>query len=201
VTTEEEIARAVEALTLGALVVFPTETLYAIGCNALDPTAVERLCAVKQRPEEKGIAVLLADAGMLEQVTPSVSPATERLARAFWPGPLTLLVPARPGLPAPLVRDGKIGCRVSSHSLAAGLSRALGRPLACPSANPAGLTPAAHADEARAYFGDAVAVYLGGETREGLPSTLVDPGPPLQVLREGAIPIAAIDSALRSSAP
>lgn len=191
------IAAAVAALRAGELVVFPTETLYGVGCDALNPAAIERLRAVKQRGADKGVAVIVADAAMLRLLSDAVPPAAYRLADAFWPGPLTVLLPARPDLPAPLVLDGKVGARVSSHAIARRLSRELGRPLASPSANPAGLEPARDAAAARAYFGPAVACYIEDGPIAGAPSTLVDPGPPLRVLREGAIPASAIEHALR----
>ncbi|MEW6269646.1 MAG: L-threonylcarbamoyladenylate synthase [Thermodesulfobacteriota bacterium] len=191
------VAAAVAALRAGELVVFPTETLYGVGCDALNPRAMERLVAVKQRGADKGVAVLVADVAMLELVTDDVGEGARRLAAAFWPGPLTILFRARPGLPEPLVVDGRIGARVSSHPLAQRLTRELGRPLAAPSANPAGREPAHDVDTARRYFGDAVACYLDGGTIAGPPSTLADPGPPLRVLREGAVARAAIEDALR----
>ncbi|HEY8514488.1 MAG TPA: L-threonylcarbamoyladenylate synthase [Candidatus Binatia bacterium] len=199
-STDASFAAALAALRAGELVVFPTETLYGIGCDALDPRAVARLADVKQRGADKGFAVLVADPAMLSLVTDEVGDDARRLAAAFWPGPLTILFRARPGLPAPLVVDGRIGARVSSHPLARRLTQELGRPIAAPSANPAGREPARDVASARAYFGDAVAAYLDGGTIAGAPSTLVDPGPPLRVLREGAIARDALEGALRSAA-
>jgi len=193
---EADIARAVAALAEGRLVVFPTETVYGIGCDASNPAAVERLCAAKGRPAEKGIAVILGDAWMLDTMAGEVSSRAAALARRFWPGPLTLLVPARSGLPPPLVRDGYTGCRVSSDGVARALSARLGRPIASPSANPTGLEPACDIATARGYFGAAAEAYLDDGRRQGAPSTLVDPGPPLRILRAGAVPAAAIAAAL-----
>ncbi len=191
------IERAVAALTAGELVVFPTETVYGVGCDALNPQALARLCAAKKRPAEKGIAVILADTEMLAQLTTGATDRTRALAQAFWPGPLTVLVPSRAGLPDPIVRDGRTGCRVSADDIARRLSAGLGRPLASPSANPADQEPAHDAEAARRYFGDTVSVYLDGGHRDGAPSTLIDPGPPLRVLRAGAIDVSTIEAALR----
>jgi L-threonylcarbamoyladenylate synthase len=191
------IAAAVAALRAGELVVFPTETLYGIGCDALNPAAIERLRAVKQRGADKGVAVIVADAAMLRLLSDDVSAGVLRLGEAFWPGPLTVLLPARADLPAPLVLDGKVGARVSSHPIARRLAQDLGRPLASPSANPGGLDPAPDVAAARAYFASSVACYIDDGPIGGAPSTLVDPGPPLRVLREGAIPRAAIEAVLR----
>ena len=197
--SEAAIGAAVEALRSGDLVVFPTETIYGIGCDALDPTAVARLCAAKQRPDEKGIAVIIGEQAMLEQITAWVSPAASTLIERFWPGPLTILFAARPGLPGALVQGGRIGARLSSHAIARRLSQALGRPIAAPSANPAGAEPARDPHAARSYFGDAVAAYVDAGEISGPPSTLVDPGPPLRVLRAGAVPEDAIRQALARS--
>ncbi|MDG2306547.1 MAG: L-threonylcarbamoyladenylate synthase [Candidatus Binatia bacterium] len=196
---EGEIQRAAAALSAGDLVVFPTETVYGIGCDALNPEALARLCAVKRRPAEKGIAVILGNAAMLEQITTSTAGDVAKLAAAFWPGPLTLLVPARPDLPTPIVREGLTGCRVSSDDIARRLSAALGRPLASPSANPADLESAHDAATARRYFGDDVCVYLDAGRREGKPSTILDPGPPYRILRPGPIDGPAIHAVLAGS--
>ena len=194
--TDTEIQQAVDALAAGELVVFPTETVYGIGCDALNPDALVRLCAAKQRPPDKGIGVILGSPAMLSQVAASVSPAAERLGGAFWPGPLNLLVPAQDRLPTPVVHEGRIACRVSSDPIARRLAQALGRPIAAPSANPAELEPATDKSAACAYFGTSVAVYLDGGAREASPSTLVDPGPPLRILRAGPIEIDAIEAVL-----
>lgn len=194
--TEAELERAVAALEQGLLVVFPTETVYGIGCDALNPEALARLCATKNRPAEKGIAVILGNRDMLHLVTDAVSKEVDELARAFWPGPLSLLVPAHTGLPHPVVRSGRIACRVSSDASARRLAERLGRPIASPSANPADREPAHEVDAARDYFGEEVAVYLDAGPRHGTPSTLLDPGPPIRILREGPIGIAEIEAVL-----
>lgn len=193
------LARAVEALRAGELVVFPTETLYGVGCDATDERAVARLCALKERGADKGFLAIVDGTEMLARLTEEPSAEARALMHAFWPGPLTILFAARAGLPEALVVDGKVAVRHSSHPVAASLARALGRPVAAPSANPAGREPARDAAAARAYFGDAVACYIDAGPIAGLPSTLVDPGPPLRVLREGAIPRAALDEALRGA--
>src|SRR5437867_8360207 len=125
-TTEAAIA----ALTAGGLVVFPTETVYGLGADALSDAAVERLVAVRGREEGKAILVLVSDLAMVERVATDVPPAARQPARSFWPGPLTLVLPARSGLPAPLgAGTGTIGVRVPGHPLAAALVAGLGRPV------------------------------------------------------------------------
>jgi tRNA threonylcarbamoyl adenosine modification protein (Sua5/YciO/YrdC/YwlC family) len=197
---EATIAQAVRALRAGELVVFPTETLYGVGCDATDARAVARLCAAKERGADKGFVAIVDGPGMLDRLTDEQSPVARALVAAFWPGPLTILFPARAGLPGALVVDGKVAARHSSHPVAVRLARELGRPVAAPSANPAGREPARDVAAARAYFGAAVACYIDGGPISGLPSTLVDPGPPLRVLREGAIPRTALEEALRGGA-
>jgi len=196
-TRDATIAAAVAALRAGELVVFPTETLYGVGCDALNPHALESLRAVKQRGADKGVGVIVADAAMLHLLSDDVSARALLLGEVFWPGPLTILLPARADLPAPLVLDGTIGVRVSGHPIARQLARELGRPLAAPSANPAGLEPARDGAAARAYFGPAVACYIDDGPIAGAPSTLVDPGPPLRIVREGAIARSALEDVLR----
>jgi tRNA threonylcarbamoyl adenosine modification protein (Sua5/YciO/YrdC/YwlC family) len=194
---EADIAAAVVALAAGELIVFPTETLYGVGCDALNDDALARLRAVKQRGADKGVAVIAGDAAMLRLLSDQVCERALRLAAAFWPGPLTLLLPARSDLPAAIVLDGRVGVRVSAHPVAREMSRRLGRPIAAPSANPAGLEPARDVAAARAYFGPSVACYIDDGPIAGAPSTLIDPGPPLRVVREGAIPRSALEEVLR----
>lgn len=185
--TDEQIQQAIESLRNGELIVFPTETLYGIGCDALNPEAVARLCHAKKRPAGKPLAVILGETSMADQLTSDFSPAATRLAESYWPGPLTLVLPARENLPEAIVGDQRIGLRVSSDPVAARLSRELGRPICAPSANPTGLPPAPGAPGARAYFGKEVAVYLDDGPRDGEASTVVIPGPPLKILRSGPI--------------
>ena len=185
--TDEQIQQAIESLRNGELIVFPTETLYGIGCDALNPEAVARLCHAKKRPAGKPLAVILGETSMADQLTSGFSPAATRLAESYWPGPLTLVLPARENLPEAIVGDQRIGLRVSSDPVAARLSRELGRPICAPSANPTGLPPAPGAPGARAYFGKEVAVYLDDGPRDGEASTVVIPGPPLKILRSGPI--------------
>ncbi len=186
------LAETSAALERGELAVFPTETLYAVGCDALDALALDRLLFVKGREAGKPFLVLVADRAMADRLVASWSPAAERLAAAFWPGPLTLLLPARAGVHPALVAAGRIGIRLPPEGTIRELLRAVGRPLAAPSANPAGQPPAQDIVEARAFFGNRVASYLDGGPLGGAPSTIVDPGPPLEIIRVGAIPEARL---------
>lgn len=201
--TVDPVSQAVEALRRGEVVVFPTETFYGLGADALNAAAVERVVSLKGRQAESPIAVIIAGRGMLRQVASEISPLADRLIERFWPGPLTLLLPARRGLPAPLLnRDGEMGVRVSSHPVAKRLSQELGRPLTATSANPSGKEPARTVEEARDYFSGKVKVFLdrgrlGAE--RGSTVVAIHRGE-LRVIREGAIPASEIRKALSFSA-
>jgi L-threonylcarbamoyladenylate synthase len=188
----------VAALAAGALVVFPTETVYGLGADARSPAAVEHLVEVRGREAGKPILVLIRDLAMATTLATDIPPAARTLAARFWPGPLTLVLPARDGLPPALTAGaGTIGMRVSAHPLAAALVAALDGPVTAPSANPPGAAAPARVDDARGYFGDAVAVYLDGGILAGGASTVAAlDGDTLRVLRPGAVPESALRAAL-----
>jgi L-threonylcarbamoyladenylate synthase len=145
--------------------------------------------------------VLVADLEMAATVAADLPDPVRRLARRFWPGPLTLVVPARAGLPAPLTAGGgTIGVRASGHPTAAALVAGLGAPVTAPSANPPGAPPPRRVGEARAYFGGGVAVYVDGGELPGGASTVaaVEQGR-VRVLRPGPVPEAALRAALEGA--
>ena len=185
-----EISRAVAALMRGEVIVFPTETLYGLGADALDPAAVEKVFDLKDRDPSNPIPVLVADRAMLLNLVSGIPPVAERLIACFWPGPLTLVLAARGRLPKPLVNtNGGIGVRISSQPIAGRLLQALGRPLTATSANPSG-QPAAHSvEQARNYFAGAVDIFIdGGELASQTGSTVVETiGDRIRIIREGEI--------------
>lgn len=188
------------ALAAGELVVYPTETLYALGADARNPEALARLVALKGREPGKPIALIAADLAMVTELVQSFPTPALRLARRFWPGPLTLVLPARAGLSEVLVNDeGGVGIRVPDHRIARQLSARLGAPLTATSANLAGGRPATTLAAARAALGEGVAVYLeGGELGRQAASTVMDfHDGRLRVLRAGAIDEARLLAALR----
>jgi L-threonylcarbamoyladenylate synthase len=193
------LPQALQALKQGGVIVYPTETLYGLGVEALNENAVKRLFRLKERPQGKPISLLIANEAMLEQVVDGIPDLARPLIRAFWPGPLTLIFPALPIL-SPLLTGGTgtIGLRLSSHLIATALVRELGRPLTTPSANPAGQSPPVHLTEAQAYFGESVDYYLdGGALSGGIGSTVVDiTGKDPVLIREGVIPSSALAQAL-----
>lgn len=140
-TVDEAAAR----LRAGGVVAFPTETSYGLGCRAFDAAAVERVVRAKGRPEGKPLPVLLPDVETLRRLQPETPLLV--LAEAFWPGPVTLVVPAFPGLPAPITADtNMVGVRVSPHPVARALVAALGEPLVATSANRTGEPASADAE-------------------------------------------------------
>jgi L-threonylcarbamoyladenylate synthase len=184
----DEVRAAAAALARGEVVAFPTETFYGLAVPALDPDAVGRLCALKGRHPGLAIPVLVDSVEMLERLVVEVPPVARALIARHWPGPLTLVLPARPGVPAPLVSASGVGARISSHPVATALVAACGAPLTATSANLAGRPPARTAAEVRAAFGDAVHLLDGGTTAGGPPSTVAGfEGDRVVVLRAGAI--------------
>lgn len=195
-----DLEAAVAALAAGELIVYPTETLYALGADARNPKALARLVALKGREPGKPIALIAADLAMVMELVQSFPTSALRLAQRFWPGPLTLVLPARAGLSEVLLNDaGGVGIRVPDHWSARTLCARLGSPLTATSANLAGGAPATTLKEARAALGAGVAVYLeGGELGRQAASTVVEcQDGSLRVLRAGAIDEARLQAALR----
>lgn len=197
--TPESIARAASVLRAGGLVAFPTETVYGLGADASDDRAVGRVFAAKGRPTDHPLIVHLADASQLPQWTTVVGPEARRLADAFWPGPLTLLVERSPSV-SPAVTGGRstVGLRVPDHPAALELLRAFGGGVAAPSANRFGRVSPTTAAHVCTDLGDDVDMILdGGPCRVGVESTIVDlTGDQPTVLRVGGIPIDRLEEVL-----
>jgi L-threonylcarbamoyladenylate synthase len=171
--------------------------VYGLGADARSARAVDRLVAVRGRDPGKPILVLVRDLAMAATMA-TVSDTARRLAARFWPGPLTLVLPARAGLPASLTAGtGTIGIRVPGHAIAAALVGGLGAPVTAPSANPPGADAPRRLVEARAYFGDGAAVYVdGGELPGGGSTVATLADDELRVLRAGPVSEAALRAAL-----
>ncbi len=170
----QEVTRAIEALRSGRAIVYPTETVYALGVRALDCDALRQLVELKVRPPGKPISVLVADPLMLTELVQEIPLPAERLMERFWPGPLTLALPARSHVSKILTGGGcTIGVRISSHPVAQELVARLGEPLTTPSANPAGEPPPITAALAQAYFGKGVAHFLDWGPTPGEPVSTV----------------------------
>jgi L-threonylcarbamoyladenylate synthase len=198
----DPIGAAVERVRAGGVVVFPTESVYGLAADAESAAAVDHLVALRGRDPGKPILVLVRDLAMAETLCPALPAVARRLARRLWPGPLTIVVPARAGLPEALTAGtGTIGLRMPGHPMAAALVAGLGRPVTAPSANPPGGAPARSLAAARAYFGDAIAAYVDGGELPGGASTVVGvEGTTVRVLREGLVSRAAIAAALAEAA-
>ncbi len=194
------IERAVEALRRGEVIAIPTETVYGLAALPL-PDSVERLIGAKQRSPDKGIQLLIDSIGQARQIC-VLPPSAEKLARAFWPGGLTLVLDRRSDSNLPLLLGGgraTLGLRLPDHSVPRELARLLG-PVAASSANVTGLPPATTAQMVIDSLSDVVSLVVDdGPVRGGVSSSVVDcSGSALSpvVLREGAIASSAIFAAL-----
>jgi L-threonylcarbamoyladenylate synthase len=173
--TQTDIENAVEALRAGELVVFPTETVYGLGANASDPTAVRKIFEVKGRPPDHPVIVHLDDPRYLHRWVSKMPEVAESLANHFWPGPLTLILPKAENV-NDIVTGGQdsIGIRVPSHPMAQQRLNAFGGGIAAPSANRYGRLSPTKPEHVRDELGDAVTVILdGGDSPIGLESTIV----------------------------
>ncbi|WP_298595683.1 L-threonylcarbamoyladenylate synthase [Zoogloea sp.] len=185
-----DIQRAAQLLRQGELVALPTETVYGLGADALNPAAVAKIFAAKGRPSDHPLIVHLADASQIMSWAREIPKDAIALARAFWPGPLTLILKKGEGVPD-LVTGGQdtVGLRVPNHPVALELLRAFGSGVAAPSANRFGRISPTTAAHVHQELGSRVALILdGGACEVGLESTIVDlsRGVPV-ILRPGAI--------------
>src|SRR5581483_6084998 len=198
------IERAAERLRVGQLVVFPTETVYGLGADALQPAAVEQIFGAKERPLSDPLIVHIAHEDKLESLVTEVPAQARQLARAFWPGPLTLILPAGSCVPK-LVTAGlsTVAIRMPRHPVALALIRAAGFPIAAPSANRfmhVSPTTAQHA------FGDLAGrvplILDGGPSEVGVESTVLDLGSPVPtILRPGGISLESLRAVLPTVQP
>lgn len=184
----DALAAAIQMLQAGGLVAFPTDTVYGVGALVRDPRMISELYRVKGRHAEKAIPVLLGELDHLPQVTADLGPVASRLAKRFWPGPLTLVVPKNLSLPGILSPYPTIGVRMPDHPIALALLKATG-PLAVTSANLSGAGSVTTAQAVHSQLGGRIPLILdGGETPGGNPSTVVDcTGTELMVLRPGPL--------------
>lgn len=180
----------------GGLVAFPTDTVYGVGAPVGMPHSVERIFVAKGRPPEKAIPVLLADVGQLARVATDIPPLASRLAEAFWPGGLTVVLPKAPSL-SPVITSGgpTVAVRVPDHPLALALIRRAGWPLATTSANRSGSPSPRTASEVEAQLAGWIELILdGGPVSGGVESTVLDlTGEQPVVLREGAIAVEELE--------
>jgi L-threonylcarbamoyladenylate synthase len=196
---EAAIARAVELLRAGEVVAFPTETVYGLGADASNADAVAQIFALKGRPETHPVIVHLADAGALDAWARAAPAGARKLAAAFWPGPLTLILKRAEGvLDAVTGGQDTVGVRVPSHPVARELLAVFGGGIAAPSANRFGRVSPTTALHVFSDFVHAVPLVLdGGACAVGIESTIVDfSGEHARLLRPGGVPAATIEAAL-----
>ena len=195
--TQAVIARAARAIRQGGLVGLPTDTVYGLAADATDDDAVAGVFRAKGRPPDKPLIALVATLAMAEACTDFSAPALA-LAQAFWPGPLTLVLPRAAACPlSPLVHQGAPGVslRIPGNETARAVVEAAGRPLTAPSANPSGAPSPLTAAEVVAGLGAHIALVIdGGRAAERLGSTLLDlTGEPPRLLRAGVVTAEAIE--------
>jgi L-threonylcarbamoyladenylate synthase len=189
------IKEAAERILRGELVAFPTETVYGLGANALDPKAVARIFELKGRPQTSPLIIHVASIEMARRFVSDWPVQAEELARRYWPGPLTLVLPKSPSIPEIVTADlATVGVRVPAHPIALELIEAAGVPIAAPSANRfTGLSPTT-AQHVRDAFGESLEILDGGPTQVGIESTVISVvGGKLTLLRPGMISFGDIE--------
>ena len=189
--TMETVPQAAAAMRAGELVAVPTETVYGLAAHAGLDRSVRDIYTVKTRNPGKPLSILVSGMDMVEGFTRNIPAAAYRLAEKYWPGPLTMVLEDK-GCAAPTVTAGgdTLGVRCPDHPMTLALIRALGAPLAAPSANPEGAPSPKSADKVFAYFdGKIHGILDGGPCTVGVESTIVDlTGEEPRILREGGIP-------------
>jgi L-threonylcarbamoyladenylate synthase len=194
--TREEVLRGAELIRAGGLVAFPTETVYGLGANALDPKAVARIFAAKGRPFTSPLIVHVSSAAMAREVVSEWPSAAEVLAHTFWPGPLTLVLPRSAQIPDIVTGGlGTVGVRVPSHPVALEFIEAAGVPVAGPSANLFTHLSPTTAEHVRRGLGTLVDLVLdGGSSEVGIESTVLSLAEGPVLLRPGMVSQARIEA-------
>ncbi|HTP68185.1 MAG TPA: L-threonylcarbamoyladenylate synthase [Dongiaceae bacterium] len=196
-----QVQKAAEIIKNGGLVVFPTETVYGLGANALDANAVRKIYALKQRPATSPLIVHVSSVGHARELVEDWPDVANRLAREYWPGPLTLVLPKKPIVPDEVTAGlPTVGLRIPRHPIALALLNAANLPIAAPSANRFTHLSPTTAQHVRDAFGSETPFLLdGGPCEVGLESTVIAvTGEGLEVLRPG---MAFVDDALASTEP
>ncbi len=194
----EQAARVIRA---GGVVAMPTDTLYALAADPFRADAVARVFAVKGRSAERALPLIAADAEQVASAIGALPAVARRLAAAYWPGPLTLLLEAPRSLPAAVTGGtGRVGVRVPAHRVARDLCRACASPLTATSANRSGEPPTGDPDEVDRAVGARIDLLLdAGNTPGGPPSTIVDvTGPEPRLVRAGAVSWSEVLTCLRA---
>lgn len=195
---DSQIKKAVRLLKEGGLIAFPTETYYGLGVDPFNKEALQRLFKVKRRDVDKAVLVLVADQSQVERFAYSIPADFNKLMASFWPGPLTLVFPARSNVPELLTGGTEtVGIRQSPNSIAIKLVQEFAGPITATSANRSGATPATTAAEVDENFGSEVDLIIdGGATPGGQGSTLVGFDQEIFCIRAGKIPFETIRNSL-----
>jgi tRNA threonylcarbamoyl adenosine modification protein (Sua5/YciO/YrdC/YwlC family) len=187
------VESAALALSAGDVIVYPTETVYGLGVDPAARDGIRKLLRLKGRDTGRGISLMVADlAAARDLIAGPIPEPAMRLARAFWPGPLTLVLPAASVVPPSVVGGtGGVGLRCSSDPVCQALAQQFGRPFTSTSANPTGQPPATDVDAARRYFGSEITCYLDAGRRDGnAASSVVEfRRGKAYLIRAGAIPV------------
>jgi len=200
----EDIHKAAQLLRSGELVVFPTETVYGLGANARDPSAVRKIYALKGRPASSPLIVHVSSIDQARELAATWPEDAERLAREYWPGPLTIVVPKKPSIPDEVTAGlPTVGLRMPRHPVALALLREAAVPVAAPSANRFTQLSPTTAQHVREAFGDDTPFLLdGGPCEVGLESTVIAVTKDgLEVLRPGMAFLEAAPTSLSLAAP
>ena len=199
----DNISEAADIIKNGGLAAVPTETVYGLAANGLNAEAVRKIFAVKGRPENKPLSLMVSGSEAMDELCEDVPDAARYLADIFWSGPLTIVLKAKAGLIPDEVRAGgdTIGLRCPNHPKTLELLKTCGVPLAAPSANPSGEKSPKTASDVLGYFnGKIEAVIDGGECSMGVESTIIDMSKtPYKILRQGALSEEDLNMALMSS--
>jgi len=197
ITDSNSLAHALDVLSGGGLVAFPTDTVYGLGAMAFDANAVSKIYMAKGRGQEKAIPILVSDVDQIHRVSSGVTEYAVKLGKKFWPGPLTIVVPRHPTIPDVVSPLKTVGVRIPNLNVTRELLRLTG-PLAVTSANLSGQTSPSTAKGVNAQLNGRIPLILdGGVTPGGIPSTVVDcTGEEPVVVREGPISLEEIMAAL-----
>jgi L-threonylcarbamoyladenylate synthase len=197
ITDSNSLAHALDVLSGGGLVAFPTDTVYGLGAMAFDANAVSKIYMAKGRGQEKAIPILISDVDLIHKVSSGVSEYAVKLGKKFWPGPLTIVVPRHPTIPDVVSPLKTVGVRIPNLNVTRELLRLTG-PLAVTSANLSGQTSPSTAKGVNAQLNGRIPLILdGGVTPGGIPSTVVDcTGDEPVVVREGPISLEEIKVAI-----
>lgn len=192
--------RASQSIASGQVIAFRTDTFYGLGADPYNPSALRRIYDLKGREERKPLLVIISDTELAQRlVTPS--PLFDAIAARHWPGPITLVAKARPGVPEELTAgSGTVGVRLPNDEEVRAFVRRMGGMLTATSANPAGNPPARTAQEVQEYFGGDALFIDSGPATGGLPSTVLDvTGPTARLIREGALSRSELEKSLRGA--